>query len=110
MSNILQWLAKAFHKNSEPKLFHKSIPTHFHDFKDLFTKSSFDHLPDRKVWDHAIELVPDAKASSCKVYPLAPNKQPKMDEYTLRSCPWPLLSSSLRRRMVPYALFRTIEP
>jgi hypothetical protein len=80
-SNVLQWLAKAFHKNSEPKLFHKSIPMHFHDFEDLFTKSSFDCLPDRKVWDHAIKLVPDAKALSYKVYPLAPNKQSKMDEF-----------------------------
>jgi hypothetical protein len=63
-SNILQRLAEVFHKNSEPKSFHESIPMHFHDFKDLFMKSSFDRLPDHKVWDHAIELVPGAKASS----------------------------------------------
>jgi hypothetical protein len=44
-------------------------------------KSSFNRLPDRKIWDHAIELVPDAKASSCKVYPLAPNKQSEMDKF-----------------------------
>jgi hypothetical protein len=49
MSNVLQWLAEVFHKSSEPKLFHKSIPTHFHNFRDLFTKLLFDHLPDRKV-------------------------------------------------------------
>jgi hypothetical protein len=70
-----------FHKNSKPKSFHKSIPTHFHDFEDLFAKSLFDCLPDRKVWDHAIKLVPDTKVSSCKVYPLAPNKQSEMDEF-----------------------------
>jgi hypothetical protein len=68
------WLSEAFHKNSEPKSFHKSVPTHFHDLEDLFAKLWFDCLPDRKVWDHAIELVPDAKVSSCKVYPLAPNE------------------------------------
>jgi hypothetical protein len=79
--NILQQLAEVFHKNSKPKLFHESIPMHFHDFEDLFTKSSFDCLPDRKVWDHAIELVPDAKALSCKVYPLAPNEQSEMDKF-----------------------------
>jgi hypothetical protein len=92
-SNILQWLAEAFYKNSEPKSFHKSVPMHFHDFKDLFAKSSFDHLPDQKVWDHAIKLVPDAKALSCKVYPLASNEQSEMDEfihenlYSGRICP-----------------------
>jgi hypothetical protein len=42
-SNISQWLAEVFRKNSELKLFHESMPSHFHDFEDLFAKSSFDH-------------------------------------------------------------------
>jgi hypothetical protein len=57
------------------------MPSHFHDFEDLFTKSSFNHLPDHKIWDHAIELVSGAKLSSCKVYSLAPNEQSEMDEF-----------------------------
>jgi hypothetical protein len=57
------------------------VPTHFHDFEDLFAKSSFDHLLDHKVWDHAIQLVPGVKALSCKVYPLTPSKQSEMDEF-----------------------------
>jgi hypothetical protein len=80
-SNISQRLVEAFHKNMQPKTFHKSVPTYLQDFKDLFAKSSFHCLPDRKVWDHAIELVPDSKASNCKVYPLAPNKQVELDEF-----------------------------
>ena len=47
-SNISQRLAEAFHKNTQPMSFHESIPMHFHNFKDLFTKSSFDCLPNRK--------------------------------------------------------------
>jgi hypothetical protein len=81
MSNVSQCLAEAFHKNSQPKSFAESVPTHFHDFEDLFVKSSFDHLLDRKIWDHAIELVPGAKTSSCKVYPLTPNEQSEMDAF-----------------------------
>ena len=34
--NILQRLAEVFHKNSKPKSFHESVPTHLHDFEDLF--------------------------------------------------------------------------
>jgi Reverse transcriptase (RNA-dependent DNA polymerase)/Retroviral aspartyl protease len=79
--NISQRLAEAFHKNTQPKTFHESVPTYLQDFKDLFAKSSFDCLPDWKVWDHAIELVPDSKASNCKVYPLALNKHVKLDEF-----------------------------
>ena len=80
-SNVSQRLAEAFHKNSQPKSFHESVPTHLHDFEDLFSKASFDRLPDRKVWDHAIELEPGAKPTNCKVYPLAPNEQAELDEF-----------------------------
>src|ERR1700682_2979769 len=37
-SNISQQLAEAFHKNSQPTLFHESIPSHLHDFEDVFSK------------------------------------------------------------------------
>ena len=80
-SNVLQLLAEAFHKNTEPKLFGESVPTHLHDFEDLFAKSSFDQLPDQKIWDHAIELIPDVKPANCKVYPIAPNEQAELDEF-----------------------------
>jgi hypothetical protein len=48
-------------------------------------KSWFDHLPDCKIWDHVIKLIPRAKLSSCKVYPLAPNEQSEMDEFIYKN-------------------------
>ena len=39
----------------------------------------------RKPWDHAIELVPDAKPGNCKVYPLAPNEQKELDDFILEN-------------------------
>jgi hypothetical protein len=64
-----------------PKSFHESVPPAFHDFEDVFSKVSFDVLPDRKPWDHAIELEADAKASSTKVYPLSLNEEAKLDTF-----------------------------
>jgi len=81
----LQHLAEAFHRNTEPKPFCDSVPTYLHDFEDVFSKSSFDALPTCKPWDHAIELVPDAKPVNCKVYLLAPNKQKELDEFILEN-------------------------
>ena len=79
-STTSQRLSEAFAKNSaSPKSFHESVPPAFHDFEDVFSKVSFDVLPDRKPWDHAIELEADAKASSTKVYPLSPNEQAELD-------------------------------
>ena len=56
-----------------------SIPTHFRDFEDVFSKASFDVLPEKRPWDHAIELIPDATPTNCKVYPLSLNEQKELD-------------------------------
>ncbi|SJL17443.1 uncharacterized protein ARMOST_20993 [Armillaria ostoyae] len=49
---------------------------------DLFTKENFDDLPVRKLWDHAIELIPNAKNTlDCKVYPLNPIEQKELDKF-----------------------------
>jgi len=47
----------------------------------VFSKASFDQLPDWKVWDHVIELIPDSNPTNCKVYPLAPNEQAELDVF-----------------------------
>lgn len=99
-SNILQRLVEAFHKNLQPKTFHKSVPTHLHDFEDLFAKLSFDHLPDCKVWDHTIELVPGAKPSNCKVYPITPNEQVELDAFIHEN----LTSGRIRPSKSPYGI------
>ena len=36
------------------------VPKPYQEFKDVFTKESFDKLPDQKKWDHAIKLILDA--------------------------------------------------
>ncbi|KAG5716918.1 hypothetical protein E4T56_gene8518 [Termitomyces sp. T112] len=76
-----QHLAEAFAANSQPKPFPSTVSNHLHDFEDVFSKASFDSLPERKQWDHVIELIPDAEPSSCKVYPLAPHEQDELDAF-----------------------------
>jgi hypothetical protein len=56
-------------------------PEYLHDFKDVFSKTSFDELPAWKPWDHAIELIPDAQNKSCKVYPLSILEQEQLDKF-----------------------------
>ena len=79
--NVSQRLAEAFHKNSATKSFRDAAPDHLHDFEDVFSKTAFDALPDRKPWDHAIELIPDAQSKSCKVYPLSVAEQEQLDKF-----------------------------
>jgi hypothetical protein len=76
-STISQRLAEAFKRNSEqtPTSI-ETIPDHLQKFHDVFSKESFDILPEHKPWDHAIELVPGENPSGCKVYPLLPSERP----------------------------------
>ena len=66
-STISQRLAEAFKRNSAPD-YEKHIPPHLRNFHKVFSKESFDDLPESKPWDHAVELIPDATPKSCKVY------------------------------------------
>ena len=79
--NFSQQLAEAHLKNSTPKEPSDVILPHFRQFADMFAKESFDTLPERKQWDHAIELIPDAKLSNCKVYPMSVAEQAELDRF-----------------------------
>ncbi|SJL16754.1 uncharacterized protein ARMOST_20283 [Armillaria ostoyae] len=75
-------LAAKANEGKEKKTFEQMVPEPYRDFKDLFTKENFDDLSVRKPWDHAIELVPNAKNTlDCKVYPLNPIKQKELDKF-----------------------------
>ncbi len=68
-------LAAAANAEKPKKTFAEMVPEHYHSFHDLFSKENFDELPERKPWDHAIELIPNAKLTlDCKVYPLKPKR------------------------------------
>ena len=88
-STISQRLAENFAKNTEP---HPTLPTGRRGLKDLvpdyikmfgqvFLEEGFTKLPNRKPWDHAIELVPSAQPKGCKVYPLSVMEQSKLDQF-----------------------------
>ncbi|SJL16146.1 uncharacterized protein ARMOST_19665 [Armillaria ostoyae] len=75
-------LAAAANAEKPTKTFEEMVPSDYRSFRDLFSKENFDELPERKPWDHAIELVPNAKSTlDCKVYPLNRNKQEQLDKF-----------------------------
>ena len=51
------------------------------EFKDVFSEAEFNALPERRPWDHVIELTPGFKPVNCKVYPLNPQEQKALDEF-----------------------------
>jgi hypothetical protein len=80
--SISQQLAeKAWKKGYHSERFEDLVPKPYQEFVDVFSKESFDQLPERKPWDHAIELTPDAKFFSTKVYPMSPMEQKELDVF-----------------------------
>ena len=67
--------------NPEDPIFEERVPAHYHEYKDVFDKKDFDQLPERRIWDHVIELTPDFKPIDCKIYPLSPKEQPALQEF-----------------------------
>ncbi|KAG5732707.1 hypothetical protein E4T56_gene16829 [Termitomyces sp. T112] len=76
-----QWLAQAFAAKAMPQEFWDVVPPYPHAFKDVFSKASFDLLPECKRWYHTIKLLPDSAPSSCKVYPLVLWEQDELDAF-----------------------------
>jgi len=75
-STISQRLAETFARITDP---HPTLPTggsrskdpvpdYVKMFSQVFSEEGFAKLPNRKPWDHTIELVPGAQPKGCKVY------------------------------------------
>ena len=47
----------------------------------MFSKESFDELPEQKQWDHAIDLKPESQLSSMEVYLMSPIEQKELDDF-----------------------------
>ena len=76
-----QKLAEEAHKQEKKKSFEQTVPACYHQFKDVFAKQAFNDLPERRPWDHAIELIPGAEPVDCKVYPLNLDEQKQLDAF-----------------------------
>jgi len=81
-SSVSQRLAEAFKCNSKASTSSRqSVPEYLEEFDRVFSKESFDALPESKKWDHVVELIPGEKASNCKVYLLALTEQKELDQF-----------------------------
>ena len=115
---------ESFAKNTEPsttlltggKGSGGSVPNYVKTFEQVFSEEGFVKLPNWKLWDHAIELVPGAKVKGCKVYPISVSEQSELNRFLtenletgrIRPSKSPVASySSLRKRMALFGLFKT---
>jgi hypothetical protein len=74
-------LAEAFANNSKLKDFQDIVPTSLHAYADVFSETAFDSLPERRKWDHAIELERKPSPRFRKVHPMTLTEQTEMDAF-----------------------------
>jgi hypothetical protein len=80
-STVSGHLAETFAKNSKPKDFQDIVLTSLHTYADVFSKTAFDSLPERRKWDHAIELECEPSPKFHKVYLMTLTEQMEMDAF-----------------------------
>jgi hypothetical protein len=80
-STVSGCLAEAFAKNSKPKGFEDTVPTSLHTYADVFSETAFDSLPERRKWDHAIELEREPSLGFHNVYLMTLTEQTEMDAF-----------------------------
>ncbi|KAF9801706.1 hypothetical protein IEO21_10049 [Rhodonia placenta] len=68
-------------KKKVVKTAEESVPKQYHEFLKVFSKEASERLPERKPYDHAIELVPGYSTFHSKVYPLSNNEQEELDKF-----------------------------
>jgi len=57
------------------------MPQKFHKWLKVFGKVELERMPIRKIWDHAIDLKKEFKASKVRVYPLSRNEREEVQQF-----------------------------
>jgi hypothetical protein len=78
---VSRCLLEAFAKNSKPKGFEDIVLMSLHTYADVFSEMAFDSLPERRKWDHTIDLEREPSPGFHKVYPMTLTGQTEMDAF-----------------------------
>ena len=57
------------------------VPPEYHEFLDIFNKKRVSGFPDKRPWDHKIDMKPGFEPKSFKNYNLTPAEQIKLDNF-----------------------------
>ena len=64
-----------------PRTLEEMVPEQYRDYQRVFDKQSSERFPERRTWDHAIDLKPGFEPKSCKIYPLSPTEQAELKTF-----------------------------
>jgi len=68
-------------KSETKKSLNELLPEPYQEYCRLFEKAASEQFPKSQPWDHVINLKLDSIPKDCKVYPLTPTEQKKLNEF-----------------------------
>ena len=74
-------LAMDANAQKKEKTLEEMIPPELMDYRHIFDKTTANHFPESRPWDHAIDLKKDFVPKDCKVYPLTVPEQAELDKF-----------------------------
>jgi hypothetical protein len=78
LSPSIDLAAKSYEKNAQWRV----LPRHYEEFGKVFSEQEFDQFPPSRVWDHEIQLCPDAQPySATRAYVLTREEQVAQDAF-----------------------------
>ena len=81
-TTISQQIAEKTALKEGQKTVEELVPAEFlKGFEKVYSKKASERMPERKPWDHAIDLVPGAPPPWSKIYPLPPAEQKAIKEF-----------------------------
>src|SRR4029077_13684459 len=98
-TTVAQQLAEAA-THKKKRTWQELAPERYHKHGKVFSEEASERFPDRRPWDHAIDLKEDAPTSiNCRVYPLSPKEKEEQREFLSQN----LRLQRIRRSKSPYA-------
>lgn len=71
-------VTKVLPAHPDPKEF---LPSHYHEYLDVFDRTQANKLPPHRPWDHAIDLQPDKTPPASRPYPMNQHELKALREY-----------------------------
>ena len=97
-TTVAQQLAKQATDKTK-RTWQEIVPRCYHKFSRVFSEQDSEKFPDRRPWDHAIDLKPDAPTSiNCRVYLLSPAEKEEQCKFLDQN----LWLKHIRRSKSPY--------
>jgi len=84
-ANVSTALASEQNLKKEEKTLDKMLPPELMDYRHVFDKTTVEHFPESRSWDHAIDLKDNFIPKDCKVYPLTVPEQAELDKFLIEN-------------------------